>query len=347
MTEERIRGSRRVCSLALFPGYAVLFASLGALMVNPYGWRLVWNPIDMMLYQKLNIANGDEWQPLRLDWFVGRAALLAIGLMVLANCLRGRKWKFYEFAFVFFAWYAAFDHVRFTFLAAVITTPFLAADMKRSFCTQSDKRTIPAMNALALACAIAIAVRIFPGEVNLRKDAAILFPEQTISEIQPSWHTFNAANVGGVMAFSKSSYIDSRLDTFEHHGVLGDYIDTMRIKRPLELLDRYHIDHVLFPEHTPLVYLLERQSGWRSSGARARVTRPMCCWGESGRCYSINEGAADIRAAPIIRIALSELRARVLLHQGIYEASSILFLTVCIRSSLNKTQRFCSTVGSF
>jgi hypothetical protein len=90
-TEER---SRRVCSLALSPGYAVLFASLGALMVNPYGWRLVWNPIDMMLYQKLNIANGDEWQPLRLDWFAGRAALITIGLMVLANCLRGRKWKF-------------------------------------------------------------------------------------------------------------------------------------------------------------------------------------------------------------------------------------------------------------
>jgi hypothetical protein len=37
----------------------------------------------------------------------------------------------------------------------------------------------------------------------------------------------------------------------------------MRIQQPLEVLDRYGIDHVLFPEHTPLAYLLERMPGWR------------------------------------------------------------------------------------
>jgi hypothetical protein len=37
----------------------------------------------------------------------------------------------------------------------------------------------------------------------------------------------------------------------------------MRVRRPSEVLDRDRIDHVLFPEHTPLAYLLERMPGWR------------------------------------------------------------------------------------
>ena len=242
----------------------VLAASLGALLLNPYGWRLVWNPFDMMLNQKLNIANAEEWQPLHLDWFVGKVALAAIAIMLLANFLRGRKWKLYEIAFIFFAWYAAFDHVRFAFLAAVIITPFLTADMVRSFCAHSDAKTIPGMNALMAASAILMMVHIVPGEAELRKDLSMLFPRQTIAMLDPSWRTFNAVNLGGIMAFdSKASYIDSRLDTFEHHGILASYLDVMRVRRPSEVLDRDRIDHVLFPEHTPLAYLLERMPGWR------------------------------------------------------------------------------------
>jgi hypothetical protein len=241
-----------------------LFASLMALLLNPYGWRLIWNPFDMMLNQKLNIANAEEWQPLHLDWFVGKAALAAILLMVLANFLRGRKWRLYEIVFIIFAWYAAFDHVRFAFLAAVIITPFLAADMVRGFCAHANAKTIPVMNALAGVCALWMMVHIIPSDAELQNDVARLFPRQTIASLDPSWRTFNSANLGGVMAFdSKSSYIDSRLDTFEHHGVLKDYLEAMRIQQPLEVLDRYGIDHVLFPEHTPLAYLLERMPGWR------------------------------------------------------------------------------------
>ena len=189
---------------------SVLFASLMALLLNPYGWRLIWNPFDMMLNQKLNIANAEEWQPLHLDWFVGKAALAAILLMVLANFLRGRKWKLYEIVFIVFAWYAAFDHVRFAFLAAVIITPFLTADMVRGFCAHANAKTIPVMNALAGACALWMMVHIIPSDAELQNDVARLFPRQMIASLDPSWRTFNSANLGGVMAFeSKSSYIIS------------------------------------------------------------------------------------------------------------------------------------------
>ncbi len=244
--------------------FLVVAASLVALMVNPYGWRLVWEPIDMIMNQKLNIAFVEEWQPLRLEWGVGKAAFAVIGLMVLTNCLKGRKWKLYEMVFVFFAWYAAFDHVRFTCVAAIITIPLLAECMARSFCSQSDSKSIPlSMTAFVLACSFVFAFHTFPRDVTLREDAAILFPQQTIGTINPSWRTFNEVNLGGYMAFtSKLDYIDSRLDTFEHHGILKDYIDVIQINQPLAVLDRYRIDHVLFLESTPLTYLLERADGW-------------------------------------------------------------------------------------
>ena len=243
----------------------VLLASVAALFLNPYGWRLIYNPVDMILHQKLNIANAEEWQPLNLGWFVGKCALLCIVLMIIANLVRSRKWKVFEIVFIIFAWFAAFDHARFAFLAAVITTPFLAADLQRAFCAHANvKKTIPFFNFLLVAEAVWMIIHIFPSERALQRDFDQLFPHQTLAMIQPTWHTFNGVDLGGIMAFDgKPSYIDSRLDTFEHHGVLAGYLNTTRLNNSLENLDEWHIDHILFTEHTPFIYLLEHTGGWR------------------------------------------------------------------------------------
>lgn len=242
----------------------VLAASVAALFVNPYGWRLVWNPLDMMLNQTLNIATVAEWQPLSMDTLDGKAAVLAVGLMVVANLIRGRQWRIFELALVFFAWFAAIDHMRFAYLAAVITTPMLAVDIERSFFTESDAKTIPAMNALLAGAAVCAMVLMFPSETKLEKMLASMFPLQTTRSIQPSWRTFNWDYVGGRMAFDYSpEFIDSRFDTFEHHGVLGDYERIMRGQNSLELLDRYRVDHVLVQEPMTLSYLLQRTPGWK------------------------------------------------------------------------------------
>jgi len=242
----------------------VYFASLAVLLLNPYGWRMIWNPFDMMLNQKLNIANVQEWQPLDLGGILGRAALLAICLMIVANCIRGRKWKIYELAFLFFAWFAAFDHMRFTFLASVITIPLLAEDVARSFFAKPNEKTIPLMNALFVAGAVWAMVILFPTEAALQKGMAAKFPLQIIASIQPSWRTYNQDTLGGMMDFnSKSPFVDTRWDTFEHHGELQDFLDIMRIQEPLKLLDKYRIDHVLVSESWPLAFLLERTPGWR------------------------------------------------------------------------------------
>ncbi len=241
----------------------VFVASVAALMVNPYGWRLVWNPLDMIFNQKINIAAVSEWQPLKLGSMEGAGVLLAIALMVLASCIRGRRWTLFEMAVVFFAWFAAIDHVRFMFLAAVLTGPILAKDFARSFCSAPDEKTIPAMNALLAAGALCFVAFWIPSEAALQKTVESYFPLQTIRSIEPGWRTFNLDYVGGRMVFDgKSPFVDSRIDIFEHRGVFQDYLRAMSIIDPLAVLDRYHVDHVLVRDAQPLSYLLKRTPGW-------------------------------------------------------------------------------------
>jgi hypothetical protein len=184
--------------------------------------------------------------------------------MIVANCIRGRKWRVYELAFLFFAWFAAFDHARFTFLASVITIPLLTVDLVRSFYSKSGEKTIPLINAMYVAGTVIAIVYCFPAEASLQKGLAAEYPLQTIASIQPSWRTFNQDTLGGMMDFnSKSPFVDTRWDTFEHHGELQDFLDITRFHELFKLLDKYRIDHVLVSEKWPLAFLLERTPGWR------------------------------------------------------------------------------------
>ncbi len=242
----------------------VFVASLGALMVNPYGWQLIWNPFDMLLNQKVMLALMVEWQPLSMGTSTGKAAAIFLGLLVVANCVRGRKWKVYELAFVFFAWYFAFSHQRFAFLACIVTAPWLAADLARSFFARPDEKTMPAINALFVAGTAGAIFYLLPTASMLQQELATRYPLNSIASLQPSWRTFNDYGLGGMMIFNgKPTFVDSRNDTFEHHGILQKFLEIGNLREPLKLLDLYRIDHVLIQANSPLSYVLERSEGWR------------------------------------------------------------------------------------
>ncbi len=242
----------------------IFLASVAALMANPYGWRLIWNPFDMLLNQKLMIAITEEWQPLNMGAATGKAVAVFIVLAIVANCLRGRKWKLYELAFIFFAWYVALVHQRFLFLACVITAPLFTADLARSFFGSSSPKTIPALNVLFVAGVVAVLIHLFPREAVLERDLAAAYPLKSIDRIQPSWRTLNDYALGGIMDFSsKPTFIDSRNDIFEHHGVLQKYLDIENARNPIPLLEANGIDHVLTQEGSSLAFDLEQSPDWR------------------------------------------------------------------------------------
>ncbi len=243
---------------------AIFGVSVVAPVVNPYGWHLMWQPLDMMMNQKLSVSTIAEWQPLNLSTMEGKGVLVAIAVMVVANCVCGRKWKLYEMAFVFLAWYAAVAHVRFCYFAAVLTAPMLARDLARSFSNESDTKTIPVMNALMATGALGVILYMFPTEAPLQKMLEMMFPVHEIAAIQPSWRTLDLDYVGGRMAFqSKPSFIDSRFDSFEHLGVMKDYRSIMMGFNAYELMDKYQVDHALLKDDLPITYLLEHSPGWK------------------------------------------------------------------------------------
>lgn len=242
----------------------VLAASVAALFLNPYGWHLMASPLDMIVNQKVSVATIAEWLPIKLDTLAGRFVLLAIALMVAANLVRGRKWKFYELAFVFLAWYAAVAHIRFSYFAAVLTTPMLARDVARAFKLDPDANTIPGMNFLMAAAAVVVVCVQFPSQAALTERLNMMFPMRTLPAIQTSWRTFNWDYVGGMMAFQgKPSFIDSRFDSFDQVGVMDEYGRIMAANDALELMKKYRVDHALVKDNHPIAYLLERTPGWQ------------------------------------------------------------------------------------
>ena len=243
---------------------AIFGACVVALFVNPYGWHLMWNPLDMMMNQKLSVSTIAEWQPLNLSNMEGKGVVAAIAVMVVANCIRGRKWKIYEMVFVFLAWYAAVAHVRFCYFAAVLTAPMLARDLARSFSSESNTKTIPVMNGLMAAGALGVMLYMFPTEAALEKMVGMMFPVHEIAAIQPSWRTLDFDYVGGRMAFqSKPSFIDSRFDSFEHLGIMKDYRSIMMAYNSFELMDKYRVDHALLKDDLPITYLIEKSPDWQ------------------------------------------------------------------------------------
>ena len=201
---------------------------------------------------------------LNLDMVAGKAAVLAIALTIVANCIKGRKWKVYELAFILFAWYAAFSHVRFLFLASVITIPMLARDAARSFFSKPNEKTIPALNALIAAGVVCAVVYFFPNETSMQKDLVLAQPVQIAAAIQPNWRTFNVDFSGDFLAFnSKPDFMDTRFDTFEEHGEFRDYLNVVQFHEPFEILDKYRIDHALLVAGMPLAYLMEHTPGWQ------------------------------------------------------------------------------------
>jgi hypothetical protein len=248
----------------------VFLSSLMALCVNPYGLHLLWNPLDMMLNQHTSVTTISEWQSLDISSKTGVLVVVAAVAMILANAIAARRWRLYEMVFVLIAWYAAIAHARFCYFAAVLTTTMLADDLRRSLQIGQNRNTIPALNLLVAVLGVLTAFFYLPKEAAFERFVKDAYPLQTIKSVDPSWRTFNDEHIGGMMDFQgKPTFVDTRWDSFEHIGVMKDYLDIVSCREPLQGLARYRIDHVLIPKEVPLADVLMHSGGWRSARVEA------------------------------------------------------------------------------
>ena len=244
-------------------------ASIAALFVNPFTYKLVMYPFNLAFVQKLNITYVDEWASVDFNDPRGKVVLVLLAGIILGALFSRYRWKLHEFLLTGFALYAGLKHIRFLFLAAILLAPLLSkllAEVIPPYRKEIDK---PALNAAVMAILLGIVIYRFPSRADLQTAVDTRFPAKAVAYIQENQlqgNFFHRYMWGGYLIFFKrdtKTFIDGRTDIFEYTGVLKDYLDIEQLKGSLGLFDKYKIRYALVPPDFPIAYLLKNHAGWK------------------------------------------------------------------------------------
>ena len=242
-------------------------ASVAALFVNPFGFRLVFYPFDLAFRQKLNIEHVEEWISVNFHDTRGKLVLTLLLVVLISALLRLSRWTLAEVGIVFFALYSGLTYIRFLFLLGIVIAPVLAKilDFMPPYRPEMDT---PVINGLVMLAMIAGIAHYWPTQADLQSSVADQYPVQAVDYLQAHPQPGPMLNFylwGGYLNWRDENlkiFIDSRVDIFEYQGVLKDYLDILALNQPQPLMDKYHIQVVLFPRGEPLTYVLQHDPNW-------------------------------------------------------------------------------------
>src|ERR1019366_4176179 len=245
-----------------------LVASLGALFVNPFGYKLVLYPYDLLLRQQGVMQYIEEWQPVDFSTRNGKLALIVIFALLAGVLFSRRQWRFDEVLLAAFALWAALLHERFLFFAGLIMAPILAPRLKL-FPPYQRGLDKPWLNAAIMAAIVGSMIFFFPSAAQLQQKESEQYPRAALEFMQRqhlNGKIFNLYEQGGYIEWNApelKTFIDGRTDIFVYNGTFDDYLSAIWIRRPFYVLDKYQIDYVLLEPNLPLIYLLEHSPAWR------------------------------------------------------------------------------------
>ncbi len=244
-----------------------MLLSIAALFVNPFGWRLVAYPLDVFIRQKLNVALGGEWASVNFDDMRGVFVLVTLLAVFVAALLPRKRWRIDDAILVTFAVFCGLTHIRFLVMAGIVLPPLLVVQFG-DLSSYDPNRERPIVNALVIGVVVVMLSTGFPDEQRLEAEVAQLFPVAALNYLRTYPQTgniFNQYEWGGFLEWHMPQirpFIDSRTDIFEYNGVLRDYVSISTFDKSQELFDKYDINYVLYPAHTPLAYFLSSSSKW-------------------------------------------------------------------------------------
>lgn len=241
--------------------------SVGALFINPFGWRLVMYPFGPAFGQKLNIFHVEEWVSVDFHGLRGKLVLGLIIIFLLGALFRRFRWTLAELGMLLFGLYCGLTYSRFLFLLSVVAAAPLAKilDFVPTYRREDDT---PRTNAAVILLILGAMVFYWPTSAQLEQAVAQEYPTGAMTFLQnhrPAAPMLSLYMWGGYVGWRNHDskiFVDGRVDIFERAGVLRDYLALLDLKNPKELLDKYHIQSVLFPPDEPLTYVLQHDPEW-------------------------------------------------------------------------------------
>ena len=243
-------------------------ASVAALFVNPYGYKLVLYPFNFLFHQQSNVNYVEEWQPVDFSTGNGKLALLVIFGLIAAALFSRRRWMLSDVLLTVFALWAGLSHARFLFFIGLIVVPVIAPHLTL-FSPYDRDLDKPWLNAVIMSGLVAGMIYFFPSAAALQQKVDQVFPTAAIHFLQQrqiQGRIFNQYLWGGYMEWTApqlQTLIDGRADIFVYNGVLDDHRRATTIEAPLEVMDKYRVDYALLQPSRPLTYVLEHSAAWR------------------------------------------------------------------------------------
>jgi hypothetical protein len=245
-------------------------ASVGALLINPFGWKLLAYSIQYRSKMKLPLEHITEYTSVNFHERTGVIALFLVIGLLLVMLFDNRSWRLSDAGLLFLAIYLGFTYVRFLFLVAIVSAPVLARllDFIPPYDREADK---PILNVLMMGFVAAFAIKSFPLPTHAAFEEALAkdYPVEIVPYLRshpPTGHVLNYFAWGGYLIWyfpEWKVFIDSRVDIFEEAGVFADYLRVLGIEDPQRILDKYKIQYVLFPKDEKLTYVLEHDPRWK------------------------------------------------------------------------------------
>jgi hypothetical protein len=238
-----------------------------AVLVNPFGYRLVLYPFDAMFHQPLNIAWVQEWSSVNFNDERGGFVLVALGAIFLAALMRHRRWRIDDAVLTAFVTYCGLHHIRLLMLTGIVL-PVLLVDKAGAISSYDPGQERRALNAVLGSVAAIVIIASFPTTTYLTEQINRDFPSGAVHYLRrhaDGGRLFNAIEWGGYFEWTLPQmkwFIDPRMDIFEHKGTLKDYMNIATLHQSDELLDRYAISYVIYPRDAPLTNALELNAKW-------------------------------------------------------------------------------------
>jgi hypothetical protein len=250
--------------------YAAIL-SVGALFLNPAGFRQVMLPVDFLLHQQVNLASVQEWQPLPLNGQRGIVFLLVLGCGFLLVIMRRIELHLDEVLLLGAGIWLAGSHDRMLFVFGILAAPIFSRLLSTSWDNYDHQADRIWPNAVILGISMLVLFWSFPGAENLAAQTEHGSPVGAVNFIQThhlSGPMLNDYGDGGYLIWAMPEhpvFIDGRAEVYEWSGVLQEFGDWATLQSdPNALLDKYGIQFCLLEADAPMVRVLPLLRNWKS-----------------------------------------------------------------------------------